>query len=141
MERRRERGFTLIEIMVVVVIIGILAALVITQIAGRDDAAKAAATKAMIAQVASGLDMFKLDHNRYPDRVEDLVHQPSYIDPSKWKVGYLKKVPFDGWGNPFVYRVPGTGGQPYDVLSLGADGREGGSGYDEDIWNHDGNKR
>ncbi len=137
----RRAGFTLIEIMVVVVIIGILATLVIVNIAGKDDAAKANATKAMISTVSSSLDMFKLEQNRYPEKVEDLVHQPTYIDPSKWKQNYLKKVPFDGWGQPFVYRTPGTNGQPYDLVSLGADQKEGGSGYDEDLWNHEAYKK
>jgi general secretion pathway protein G len=139
--KRKSGGFTLIEIMVVVVIIGVLTALVITNIGGKADLAKANATKAMISTVSSALDMFKLDQNRYPEKIEDLVHQPSYIDPTKWKQSYLKSVPLDGWGQPFQYRVPGTGGQGYDVVSYGADLKEGGASYDEDLWSHEAYKK
>lgn len=138
MKRRRQRGFTLIEIMVVVVIIGILAALVITQIGGRADDAKKEATKAMITQIDDAIEFFKIDHNRYPERLDDLLSRPAYVDSNKWrKGGYLKKKPLDGWGREFVFRVPGSGDHSFDVISFGADGREGGQGYDEDLKNHD----
>jgi general secretion pathway protein G len=142
MKTRPNAGFTLVEMMVVIVIIGILAAVLVTQISGRADKAKVEATKAMISQVAGALDMFKLDHNRYPDRLEDLLTPPAYVEPKKWPPGgYLKKYPRDGWDKDFVYRVPGTRGQPYDVISFGEDMREGGEGYAEDIWNHEAYKR
>ncbi len=138
----REGGFTLIEMMVVIVIIGILAAVLITQISGRADRAKVEATKAMIAQVSQALDMFKLDHNRYPTRLDDLLVAPSDVDVKKWPPGgYLKKAPRDGWDKEFIYRIPGTKGQPYDVVSFGEDMREGGEGYAEDLWNHEAYKR
>lgn len=140
MKRSRERGFTLIEIMVVVVIIGILAALVITQIGGKADEAKAKTTRAMIKQLAQQVEMFKLDQNRYPEKLLDLLYQPSYVDPAKWKQPYITERPFDSWGNEFLYRVPGTS-FAYDIVSLGADGKESGQGYDEDIWNHEAYKR
>jgi general secretion pathway protein G len=136
------RGFTLVEMMVVIVIIGILAGVLITQLSGRADRAKVEATKAMITQISAQLDLFKLDFNKYPARLEDLVTMPADVDPKKWPAGgFLRKYPKDGWDREFIYRVPGTRGQPYDVISLGEDGREGGEGYAEDIWNSDANKK
>ena len=140
--RSARRGFTLVEMMVVIVIIGILAAVVAGRIMVSGDKAKAEASKAQIENVSQALDLFKLDLNKYPARLEDLVSMPPDVDPKKWPPGgYLKKFPKDGWDKDFIYRVPGTKGQPYDVISLGADGREGGEGYDTDIWNSDANKR
>jgi general secretion pathway protein G len=135
-------GFTLVEMMVVIVIIGILATVLVTQLGGKADRAKVEATKAMIKQVSDALDLFKLDQNRYPRNLDDLMMQPPDIDPKKWPPGgYLKKAPRDAWDREFVLRVPGTKGQPYDLISLGEDGREGGEGYAEDLWNHDAYKR
>jgi general secretion pathway protein G len=128
--------------MVVIVIIGILAGLVIKQLSSRAEKAKVEATKAMIAQVSEALDLFKLELNKYPERLEDLVTMPPDVDPKKWHPGgFLKKMPKDAWDRDLIYRKPGTKGQPYDVISLGADGREGGEGFDEDLWNSDANKR
>jgi general secretion pathway protein G len=128
--------------MVVIVIIGILAGVLITQLSGRADRAKVEATKALITQISAQLDLFKLDFNHYPARLEDLVSMPPDVDPRKWPPGgFLKKYPKDGWDRDFIYRVPGTRGQPYDVISFGEDGREGGEGYAEDIWNSDANKK
>jgi general secretion pathway protein G len=139
---RRRGGFTLIEMMVVIVIIGIVAGLVIKQLSSRAEKAKVEATKAMIAQVGEALDMFKLELNKYPEQLEDLVNMPPDIDPKKWQPGgFLKKYPKDAWDQKFIYRKPGTRGQPYDIISLGADQKEGGEGYDEDLWNSDANKR
>jgi len=138
----RSQGFTLVEMMVVIVIIGILAGVLITQLSGRADRAKVEATKAMITQISAQLDLFKLDFNKYPARLEDLLTMPPDVDPKKWPPGgFLKKYPKDGWDREFIYRVPGTKGQPYDVISFGEDGREGGEGYGEDIWNSDVNKK
>jgi general secretion pathway protein G len=135
-------GFTLVEMMVVIVIIGILAGVLVVQLAGRADKAKVEATKAMISQVSQALDLFKLDLNKYPQRLDDLLNMPPDIDPKKWPPGgYLKKYPRDGWDREFIFRAPGTKGQPYDVISLGEDGREGGEGYAEDLWNTDVNKK
>ncbi len=95
-------------------------------------------TKAMIAQLSIALDLFKLEHSRYPERLDDLLARPAYVEATKWPPGgYLKKAARDGWGREFIYRVPGTGGQPYDIVSLGADGREGGEGEAGDLWNHE----
>ena len=128
--------------MVVIVIIGILAAVVAGRIMVSGDKAKAEASRAQIENVSQALDLFKLDLNKYPSRLEDLVSMPPDVDQKKWPPGgFLKKYPKDGWDKDFIYRAPGTKGQPYDVISLGADGREGGEGYDTDIWNSDANKR
>jgi len=140
--KRARGGFTLVEMMVVIVIIGILAGLVIKQLSSRADRAKVEATKAMIAQVSEALDLFKLELNKYPERIEDLCNMPPDVDPKKWPAGgFLKRMPKDGWDKDLIYRKPGTKGQPYDVISFGADMREGGDGIDEDLWNSDANKR
>jgi general secretion pathway protein G len=140
--KNRQSGFTLVEMMVVIVIIGILAAVVAGRVMVSGDKAKMEATKAQIENVSQALDLFKLDQNKYPTRLEDLQNMPPDVDPKKWPPGgYLRKAPRDGWDREFIYRVPGTRGQPYDIISLGADGREGGDGYDADIWNSDANKK
>jgi general secretion pathway protein G len=138
--RRRggEGGFTLIEMMVVIVIIGLIAGIAVVTLANRADKAKVEATKALIEQISTGIESFKLELNRYPDRIEDLMYMPPDIDPKKWPPGgFLKKLPKDGWDREFIYRRPGTRGQPYDLISYGEDGREGGESYAEDLWNHE----
>lgn len=140
--KSRRAGFTLIEMMVVIVIIGLVAAVAVVVLAGRADKAKAETTKAMIEQISQACEQFKLNHNKYPESLEDLLRKPSDIDPKEWPTGgYLKKEPKDGWGNKFLYRKPGTNGQPFDLISMGEDNREGGEGYAADIWNHDAAKR
>lgn len=139
--RSSQRGFTLIEIMVVVVIIGILVALVAPNILGRVDKARVTAAATDIATLEQALEMYRLDNHVYPTTdqgLEALVIKPSGApEPKNWSPeGYLKKgLPQDPWGNPYQYVVPGDQGRPYDLYSLGADGREGGSGYDADIGN------
>lgn len=133
-----ERGFTLIEIMVVVVILGILAALVVPNILGNVDTARATAARQDIRAIESALDMFRLDNFAYPTTqqgLEALVTQPA--DPSirNWRQGgYLKKLPKDPWGNPYQYLNPGTHGE-IDIFSLGADGQQGGDAINADIGN------
>lgn len=141
--KSRRAGFTLIEMMVVIVIIGLVAAVAIVVLSGRADKAKVETTKAMIEQVASACEQFKLDMgSRYPNNLEELQRRPGDFDTKAWpSSGYLKKEPLDGWGRKFLYRTPGTNGQPFDLISLGEDGREGGEGYATDIWNHDAAKR
>ena len=136
--RARNRGFTLVEMMVVIVIIGILAAVLIVQISGRAEKAKVTATKVMMKQVGDALDLFKLDHNVYPESLDHLTFQPPYVEAINWPPGgYLKKAPRDGWDREFEYRVPGTAGQPYDIISYGEDGQQGGDRFNADLWNHD----
>ena len=134
-----KRGFTLIEMMVVIVIIGILATVLIGSFSGKGEEAKASATKILVATISDNLDMFRLHHNRYPDSLMDLLRMPSYIDPGKWpRGGYVKKDPTkDAWDEEFIYNLPGTGGQPFDLVSWGADKQQGGEGVNADIWNHD----
>ncbi len=127
--------------MVVVVILGILAALVVPQVMNRPDQAKVTVAKGDIKAIGAALDMYKLDNFAYPSTqqgLEALVSRPSGNPPPKnWnKDGYLKKLPIDPWGNPYQYLSPGSKGA-YDLYSLGADGKEGGSDNDADIANWD----
>jgi len=138
---RRQAGFTLIEIMVVVVILGILAALVVPQVMSRPDQAKVTAAQNDIRAIGAALDMYKLDNHNYPSTqqgIEALVSRPGgNPQPRNWnKEGYLKRLPADPWGNPYQFLAPGTKG-PYDLFSFGADGKPGGSGLDTDIGNWD----
>jgi general secretion pathway protein G len=99
-------------------------------------------TQKRIASVCEAIDLFKLVHGHYPIRLEDLVTAPSDIDPQRFRFGgYLKRVPKDGWDRDLIYRLPGSKKQPYDLLSLGKDGEEGGEGDAADIWNHDAYKK
>ena len=135
------RGFTLIEIMVVVVIMGILAALVVPKLMGRADDARIAAAKADIATIMQALRLYKLDNYQYPTTeqgLQALVIQPSAGPAAPgWKAGgYLDKVPKDPWGNPYQYLSPGVKGE-IDVFSYGADGQPGGVGPNADIGSWD----
>jgi general secretion pathway protein G len=129
-----KKGMTLIEIMVVVVILGIIAAVVAANIGGKDGVAKARLTAAQIKLLRADVELFKVDHNRYPANLEELVRRPADINPKDWHE-YRCEVPLDGWNRPFRYQVPGTRG-PYDIVSLGEDGKEGGDGVDADLWSH-----
>jgi general secretion pathway protein G len=138
-----EAGFTLIEIMVVVVILGILAAVVVPAIVGRPDEAKAQAARLDIEGLTSALEMYKLDNGSYPTTeqgLEALIRKPSIPpEPKKWQAGgYLKsnKGLVDPWGHPYYYLAPGRNNRhSFDLLSLGADGIEGGDGYNQDVTN------
>lgn len=136
-----EQGFTLIEIMVVVVILGILAAMVVPKILSRPDQAKVTVARADIEAISQALELFRLDNGFYPtldQGLEALTQKPSSPpEPRNWNPeGYLKKVPLDPWGNPYMYLQPGNHGK-YDLYSFGANGREGGEGLDADIVNWD----
>lgn len=139
--QQRQQGFTLIEIMVVVVILGILAALVVPQVMSRPDQAKVTVAQGDIKAIAAALDMYRLDNHVYPSTqqgLEALVKKTSGMPEAKnWnKDGYLKRLPVDPWGNPYQYLAPGSQG-PFDLYSLGADGKEGGSENAADIGNWD----
>lgn len=118
-------GFSLLEIMVVLVIIAILMALVVPNVIGRPDEARITAAKADLRSIATALDMYKLDNFSYPTTqqgLEALVSKPSQPPvPTRWKEGYLKKLPSDPWGNAYQYLSPGTHGA-YDLYSLGPNG-------------------
>lgn len=139
--QKAQRGFTLIEIMVVVVILGILAALVAPKLMGRTDDARIIAAKQDIATLMQGLKLYRLDNQRYPTTeqgLQALVVKPvSGPEANGWKTGgYLDKTPKDPWGNPYQYLSPGIRGE-VDVFSLGADGQVGGAGNDTDIGSWD----
>ncbi len=133
----RVRGFTLIEIMVVVVIMGVLAALVVPRLMGRTDDARILAAKQDIATLMQALKLYRLDNQRYPTTeqgLQALVARPGAAPiPPNWKTGgYLDRLNRDPWGNPYQYQAPGTRGE-VDVFSFGADGKPGGTGTDADI--------
>ncbi|QGZ29300.1 type II secretion system major pseudopilin GspG [Stutzerimonas stutzeri] len=141
LNERTQRGFTLIEIMVVVVILGILAALVVPQVMNRPDQAKVTVAKGDIKAISAALDMYKLDNYAYPSTqqgLDALVEKPGgNPQPKNWnRDGYLKRVPKDPWGNEYQYLSPGTQG-PFDLYSYGADGKQGGSELNADIGNWD----
>ena len=122
----REKGFTLIEILLVVIIIGILVSLAAPRLAGRSEEARKQAANADInGGIALALDLYELDNGGYPAKLEDIITKPS--DAENWKGPYLKKgIPNDPWGSPYVYRFPGTqNSEGYDLLSTGPDKKEG----------------
>ena len=132
---RRNRGMTLIEILVVLVLIGIVLGIVGGNFIGKGEKAKADAAKIEIGQIAQTLDLYKLEVGRYPttqEGLQALVSAPA--GAANWNGPYWKKqsVPKDPWGNEYKYLSPGSKG-PYEITSLGADGKEGGEGPDKDI--------
>ncbi|MBF0345550.1 MAG: type II secretion system major pseudopilin GspG [Nitrospirae bacterium] len=138
-----EAGFTLLEIIVVVFILSLLAAIVAPRIMGRTDDARIAEAKVQIRNLETALKLFKLDNGFYPTTdqgLEALVIMPQVGKlPGKYREGgYLeqKKIPSDPWGNPYVYISPGVNGD-YDLFSYGADGHEGGEGKNKDIQSWD----
>jgi general secretion pathway protein G len=133
----RSKGFTLIELMVVLVILGVLAAMIAPKIMNRPDEARVMATTQDIASVLQALKLYRLDNMRYPSTeqgLQALVTKPTIEPiPGNWKSGgYLEKLPKDPWGTPYLYLNPGRHGE-IDVYSLGADGQPGGEGNDADI--------
>jgi general secretion pathway protein G len=138
-KRSHTRGFTLIEIMVVVVILGILAGLVVPRIMDRPDEARITKARQDIRQIEQALELYRMDNFNYPSTdqgLEALVSRPSGSpEPRNWREGgYLNRVPRDPCGNPYQYLQPGENG-PYDVYSLGADGQRGGEGVNAVIGN------
>ena len=134
--QKRSAGFTLLEIMVVVIIIGVLAATIIPQFMGTTHDAKVSAAKADVAQLENALERFNLHMDRYPTMDEGLkvlVESPTGED-KKWRGPYIKLLRPDPWGNPYQYRVPGMHhATTFDVWSRGADGQDGGEGPNADI--------
>ncbi len=134
-DRPRHRGFTLIEVMVVIVILGVLASLVVPRVMSRPDEARVVAATQDIGAIMQALRLYKLDNRHYPSNAQGLralIERPSDAPvPSNWKP-YLERLPNDPWGNPYQYLNPGLRGE-VDVMSFGADGRPGGAGFDADI--------
>ena len=133
----KQKAFTLIEVLVVVAILGILAAIVVPKIMDRPDEAKRVAAKADIGALVQALKLYRLDNGFYPatdQGLAALVQKPaSQPVPANWKAGgYLERLPKDPWGNPYLYVNPGLHGE-IDVLTYGADGKPGGDGFDADI--------
>jgi general secretion pathway protein G len=136
--QKRSAGFTLLEIMVVVIIIGVLAATIIPQFMGTTHDAKVSAAKADVSQLENALERFNLHMDRYPTMDEGLkvlVEAPAGED-KKWRGPYIKLLRPDPWGNPYQYRVPGIHhATTFDVWSRGADGQDGGDGPNADVGN------
>ena len=135
--KRSQSGFTLIEIMVVIVILAILAGLVVPKVVGQSDKARVKTTETALATVSNALDMYKVDNSRYPTTAQGLealttppADAKNYPDGGYIKGGY----PTDGWENEMQYVAPGSEGRPYDLFSLGADGQQGGEGLDTDLY-------
>lgn len=135
LRRQAQRGFTLIELMVVLVIIGVLAALVVPNVLDRADDARVTAARTDVNNLTQALKLYKLDNLRYPTTeqgLQALVAKPTTgPQAANWKP-YLEKLPQDPWGQPYQYLSPGVKGE-VDVFSFGADGKSGGSGRDADI--------
>lgn len=124
--RKREEGFTLVEMMVVLVIIGLLATVVIINVMPATDRAARTRVQADLSTLEQGIEMYRLENMRYPTTEEGLTA----LTPN-----YIRRLPNDPWNSPYVYVAPGANGAPFQIASLGADKREGGSGENADITN------
>ena len=143
-KKKQPQGFSLIEVLVVVVIMGMLIGLIGPNVLGQVDRARVTTAKSDIASLSQALDMYKLDNHFYPTSdqgLEALVRRPqSSPEPRNWNPeGYIKgnKLPLDPWDSEYVYMSPGEDNRPYELISLGADARLGGEGYAADISSSD----
>ena len=143
-KKKQQQGFSLIEVLVVVVIMGMLIGLIGPNVLGQVDRARVTTAKSDIASLSQALDMYKLDNHFYPTTdqgLEALVSRPkSSPEPRNWNPeGYIKgnELPLDPWDGEYVYMSPGEDNRPYELLSLGADARLGGEGYAADISSSD----
>jgi len=138
-DRRRRRGFTLIELIVVIIVLGLLAGLVAPQIFGRVSEAKSATARTQIELLSAALDSYRLDNGSYPTTEQGLAalrdKPTSGTAPASWRGPYLRKdIPLDPWGRAYVYTFPGVRNKNgFDLLSFGRDGKPGGDGEDADI--------
>jgi general secretion pathway protein G len=139
---KTEKGFTLIELMVVLVILGIMVTAVVLRIGDEPDKARVLKAKSDIKTLETALKMYKIDNGYYPSveqGLESLIYEPTVGKlPNNYKEGgYIEGLPLDPWGNPYIYISPGAQGRNYDLFTYGADGIEGGERFDEDIasWN------
>ncbi|MDO5651793.1 MAG: type II secretion system major pseudopilin GspG [Moraxella sp.] len=132
----KQAGFTLIEVMVVIVILAVLAGLVVPRVVGQSDKARIKTTEAALATVSNALDMYRMDNGSYPTAAQGLDALSNPPNPKTAPAGgYIKGgYPKDGWGNDLQYISPGANGKPYDLYSLGGDGRQGGEAQDADIY-------
>ena len=144
MQKRKRilrKGFTMVELMAMLIIIGLLATLVVTKVATKIDQARVTTTKANLKSIHSAVNQFKMDTGRFPSEDEglmELVEQPS--DVISWEPGgYLEttEIPKDGWGNEFIYERFPESGKPFVIKSFGSDGEEGGEDYDADLYSTD----
>jgi general secretion pathway protein G len=139
--RKKRGGFTLIEIMVVVVIMGLLAAIVVPNVLARVEEARRTAVRTQINSLTTSLEMYRLHNGVYPTTqqgLDALVRKPTIAPvPKKYPPEpYIREIPNDPWGNPYIYRCPGEKGT-FDIISTARDSEEGGEGWDADISNHD----
>ena len=138
--RRKRAGFTLVELMVVIVIIGLLATVVAINVLPTQDRAMVGKARADISVLEQAIETYRLDNLTFPDPqagLQALVAPPVGLTrPERYRQGgYVRRLPEDPWGNPYQYRRPGGENRPFDIWSFGADGREGGEGDDADIGN------
>jgi general secretion pathway protein G len=135
--RNRQSGFTLIEIMVVVVILAVLGALVVPKILENVDKARVTRAQSDIRAIQTALDTYRLDNFKYPTTeqgLQALVKQPADATITNYRSGgYLASLPKDPWNNPYQYQSPGADGRDYEITTYGRDGKPGGEGYDADI--------
>lgn len=136
---RAKRGFTLLELVVVIIVLGLLAAIVAPQILGRVSDARTTAAETQVSLFGTALDNYRLDNGSYPTTEQGLAalrEKPTRAPiPTNWRGPYMRKdVPLDPWGKPYIYRSPGErNASGYDLMSLGRDGKPGGEGEDKDV--------
>jgi len=133
-KRNRTQGFTLVELMVVIVIIGILAGVVVVNYTGRTEKAIEARTKADFKSIQDAIDLFKSDTGQYPEKLEDLMVNPGL---DRWSGPYLRRDPLDYWDQMYIYEMLGEGPYPYELKTYGSDGNSGGEGEAKDYSNLD----